>query len=714
MDLFNDNSKVDLLSVDYVISSFIYELEDFSRIEDWAPRNFCTRLMHLVRSGVDSYEKGYHSHYFTRINVLRGIWKNGDHFDTEEKSVLRELDNITEDLDDYGERRLMEIDDLADDFGLHFDELDTFGEDDIQPRLTSETIYKSLNPFQTMENLPSCSSTMVQNSGSKKSKTLSKMLGSNLVKRISSKVSRRHSDAGNKSPLRGKAHPQDQNQSLTDIASGFEESIAQMRREESVPRQRVHGTRQLLETSFNEEKYSKVLDNSDLPNRPIHSKLGSNKAQCGFNNVAFESSHAASVYAALLQSLAELPPSDYFSDKEIVAHLDRSTKILESQEELISSWGKAMNDLPKPKVICPHVFSPRQIQYLSLIIQSVSRCSPNMVKIVKISKIPAWEISGDILRTVLHQMRTDATNSDTLREKQRPKVVKSRSFTTARDQTRDEDAEDATSSKKSTKKFSLLRKPSNVSSCKHLDKQEDGFMRDGSSQDDGPQLALEEPEVAASLRLLEWLWQLRCSEMGRLSSKAQKYLEELYKISLINSHFLEQLMEESTFKALALRSAVAVTKIMADEKFPVHIPLYAASNKGWLWAEMILSLASWNKEKGIDMYASIPLSDPHPITNKTYTVRSINGSSSVDLEGTLRRKASKLIGTSEPDIDAATLAFHSELATPIGWNDFEEPRRSGPFTAVILIFSSMGYFKFWEMIPGNIVQALVRLQKFNV
>jgi len=65
-------------------------------------------------------------------------------------------------------------------------------------------------------------------------------------------------------------------------------------------------------------------------------------------------------------------------------------------------------------------------------------------------------------------------------------------------------------------------------------------------------------------------------------------------------------------------------------------------------------------------------------------------------------------------VEAATLAFHSELATPLGWNDIEDPRRPGPYTVPILILSSLAYFRQWEMVPGNIVQALIKLQKFNV
>jgi hypothetical protein len=393
-----------------------------------------------------------------------------------------------------------------------------------------------------------------------------------------------------------------------------------------------------------------------------------------------------------------------------ITDLDKIKKALESQEELITIWGKACNDFPKPKYICPHIFNPRQIQYLSLIIRTVSKCSPNMIQIIKTSKIPAWEISGDILRTVLHQMRMEVAESESLKEKQRLKkgLITGKQYSESFSQPR---------KKKSTlsMKFSLRKRQSNNFACQH------DFVRDSSQQqsESDAQFALEEPEIAATHRLLEWLWTLRCSEIGRLSTKAYQYIEQLYQSSLINSHFIEQFSDDKLFSTMALKSAMAVTNIMTNLNFPVSLSLCAATAKGWLWAEMILSLASWNNEKGYIMKTTIPkllendfLEKETEMLERVLTTENAAGNLT-----TLKKKHSICNeggGGESSDLDAATLAYHSELATPIGWNDFEDPRRPGPLAVAILIFSSTSYYKKWEMSPGNIVQVLVRLQKFNV
>lgn len=136
---------------------------------------------------------------------------------------------------------------------------------------------------------------------------------------------------------------------------------------------------------------------------------------------------------------------------------------------------------------------------------------------------------------------------------------------------------------------------------------------------------------------------------------------------------------------MALRSAVAVTKIIETGKFPANVPLSTATKKGWLVTYLPRDIGCEGMEE--------------MVSNTTDTTTT---------------KSKKLPLEAEPDLDAVILAFHSELATPIGWNDIEDPRQPEPHTVAILIFSSLGYYKMWEVIPGNLVHALVRLQEFNV
>lgn len=222
-------------------------------------------------------------------------------------------------------------------------------------------------------------------------------------------------------------------------------------------------------------------------------------------------------------------------------------------------------------------------------------------------------------------------------------------------------------------------------------------------------LALEDPETAATHRLLQWLWQLRNSEVGRLSYRAKKYIEALYNSSFVQSHFLEQFTESHLLESMALRSAVAVSRIMANERYPTHVPLMTASKRGWQWAEMVLSFASWNEEKGNVMNADIPL-----INSPGTISREIRMKIMSSRPGSVQLSLKRGHNPTEPDTEALSLAFHSELATPVGMHDFEEPLRPGPYIVPILIFSSMGYFSQWELTSGNIVLALVRLQKFAV
>ncbi|XP_035705220.1 uncharacterized protein LOC118434862 isoform X3 [Folsomia candida] len=699
-----ENSKGNLLNTQYLVSSFLFELEDFCQVEDWAPRNFATRFMHLLKTAVDSFEKGFHAHYFTKINVLRGIWKNADTFEKDEKSVLRELDDVTEsqeNLEDYGEKAFMAMNDLEDDFGFQFDDLATIDDDeDIVHRPTSETIYKNLNPRNSRESSMPCGSTNQQHN-TERPTTISRMFGSNLVKKLHSKLSRRHSNATSPPPPRSKNR-----QSITDIASGFEESVAQMRRPDSLRlRFKFQTESDLTETTFSHDLQKQSSSSSSSPVVvAVHPQCSTTAPYSAsvFHNEGFQN-HVETIYSTLLLNLTQLSPFDSRSDQITISDLDKVKRALESQEELVSIWGKACNEFPKPKCICPHIFNPRQIQYLSLIIQTVSKCSPNMIQIVKTSKIPAWEISGDILRTVLHQMRMEVVESESLKEKQRPKGPNLRDKNNKSDSGGDvikpRKKRSATLSR-----FSLKRRQ-NSSPCHH------DFMRgqEHHSETDA-QFSLEEPEIAATHRLLEWLWNLRCSEIGRLSLTAYHYIEQLYHTSLVNSHFLEQFSDDKVFSTMALKSAMAVTRIMGDLSLPVNFPLYAASLKGWLWAEMILSLASWNNDKGYVMKTTIPLETLHHAAvvdddDKTEILERVLVTENANLT-TLKKKNICSEGESEPDLEAATLAYHSEMATPIGWNDFEDPRRPGPLAVAILIFSSTMYYKKWEMSPGNIVQSM--------
>ncbi|ODM93337.1 hypothetical protein Ocin01_13345, partial [Orchesella cincta] len=680
-----DKSK--LLPVDYFISSFLYELEDFPNIEDWAPRNFPTRFLHLLRTAIDCFDKGFHGHYFTKINVLRGLWRNSlDYCDREEKSALRELDDIRESpdtLEDYKDVRFLETDDLEDEFGLRFDDLDIDDGDESRypPRLTSELVYRSsINPFDSLR------SEGVEGAGKSSlrsgTKSLSKLLGSTFLKKLGGGGSKANSEAGTV-------------RSIQEVASEFEKSIAQQRNRPSL----------LPFPMISEGESHEMHSRQNLYSAADAGPGPSSRSQQQYDNDAFEENVSSgnqveSIYSNILQSIKELPPSDSEMDPDVQEYMIKMKRILQSQEELIISWGKVISEFPKPKFICPHAFTTRQIQYLSRVIAVVSRCSPSTIKIIRSSKIPSWEISGDILRIVLHQMRSESNQGgDHLGRKGAPSPPKKSTSFSGRNLI----------PKRPTLLFKSFKRDASTDPCK-LNEHDQRYSGDHVlSPEEEMQLALEEPETAATNRLLQWLWQLRTSEIGRLSLKANKYLEELYNVSMRNSHFLEQQAEEKAFETLALRSAVAVTKIMETGKFPAHIPLSTAAKKGWLWAEMVLSLASWNHDKGLRIKARIPLVQDDGSSGPKYLSKDINGTA-IDMYDTTKKKNPL---EPEPDLDAVTLAFHSELSTPIGWNDIEDPRQPGPFTIAVLIFSSLTYYKRWEVIPGNIVHALVRLQKFN-
>lgn len=729
-----EDFKSKLLPVDYFVSSFLYELEEFSGVEDWAPRNFATRLMHLLRSAIDSYDKGFHSHYFTKINVLRGLWRknsrdapSGDYIDgycdREEKIMLKELDGIRESPDNVEDYRdinmphFLETNDLEDEFGLRFDDLDIHdGDRKSPPKLTSDLVYPSVNPFLD-ETTPSRAPTV--------SKGTTKSLSNFLKKFGGSKPS---SEAGSiRNKLRGGKSPPSTVRSMADVACEFEKSIALQRARPSLFPFPISDADNHHEHGMNSKQ--NLFSGEDV--RP-----GTSRQQ--YDNDAFEESSIVgeygpqmdSIYYSILQCMRELPPTDVATeDPEVHQYMEKMKKAMQSQEELVVSWGKVMSEIPKPKMICPHAFTTRQIQYLARVIHVVSRCSPSTIKIVRSTKLPSWEISGDILRIVLHQMRSEsaanANNNNHVinyqhvgkenKESRSPPPRKSSSFLVSR-------TKSLISSRPGMWKSFKRDARSNNDPCKfheHDQRYNNSFGENNRQLDpeEEMQLAMEDPETAATNRLLQWLWQLRTSEIGRLSVRANKYLEELYQVSMINSHFLEQHTEAKCLKTLALRSAVAVTKIIETGKFPANVPLSTAMKKGWLWAEMVLSLASWNYDKGFRMKAYVPVdSEDGGITYLSKDINanatSVVGINEVGVAAT--GKSKKIPLEAEPDLDAVTLAFHSELATPIGWNDIEDPRQPGPYTVAILIFSSLEYYKLWEVVPGNLVHALVRLQKFNV
>ncbi|CAG7731360.1 unnamed protein product [Allacma fusca] len=716
------------LSTDFLLSAFLYEMEKYSSIEDWAPCNFYKRFIHLLQTSVDAYEKGFHPQYFTKINVLRGVWRDAvDPFEREESSILKELDDIEEfpeDAADSVEKSRDYLDQEEDDdyYGLHFDQLDTTEESDAFSHytptpLTSETVYKSVNPFQSVEDLSAHmrSKDRLNQNLPKKSKTLSKMFGSNLLRRFTS-LGRSSSDAqGIKA---GRAR------SMADITTGFAEHIAQNRREQTFGLQlRSNTPLSTTETAFGsafDEEYctTSTIKSSRKGTRGRSYSVpsaenGSSTANSisrrktitidNDDGIEMNNVHKAeTIYSNILQILVDIPPSDHFSDSDVLRDLDRLKKILESQNELINEWCSTMSELPVPKTVCPHTFSPRQVLYISQIIKKTSRCSASAIKLAhtldvagQSLKIPAWEISGDLLRTVLHQMRSEPALHESFKEKIH-KPIKRLSLKGLK-MSLNSDVDSASPSS-TLKKLSFKRRHSDACTGHLSPNGEETVDLAGETQ-----FALEEPEIAATNRLLQWLWQLKTSNIGRLSFKAKKYLEYLHRASFSNSHFIEQFSEEKVFQSMAIRSAVAVSRIMRDDKLPAYVPLLAATKKGWLWAEMILSLASWNNEKGFPIEADIPNLD-----GKTGVILRDVSMSSTSISNTL-----KSMKGSEPDADAVTLAFHSELATPLGWNDFEDPRKPGPFTVPILIFSSLGYFKQWEMIPGNVVQVMVRLQRFS-
>lgn len=729
LDSFVSNEKdykSKLLTMDYFVSSFLYELEEFSGVEDWAPRNFSTRLMHLLRSGIDAYDKGFHGHYFTKINVLRGLWRRGsdevtppgefiDSDKEDSKSALKNLDDIREspdNVEDYRDLNMphfMETDDLEDEFGLKFDELDIHDDRRSPPKLTSDLVYSSVNPFAE-ETTPSRAPTA--------SKGTTKSL-SNFLKKLGG--SRPSSEAGTVRGHKVDGSPPNTVRSMADVACEFEKSIALQRTRPS-----------LFPFPISDEDPQGISSKLNL----YSPEPGPSSSHQQYDNQAFEDGNHTgngfggqleSIYYVILQSMRELPPSDVaVEDPEMHQHMEKMKKSMQSQEELVLSWGKAMSEIPKPKFICPHAFTSRQIQYLAKVIYVVSRCSPSTIKIVRSTKLPSWEISGDILRIVLHQMRSECVanaknnhvinSPNHINDKQKePARRKSTSFLVNR-------TKSIIASRpgmfKSFKRDSLS---TTNDPCKLYD-HDSRFSPNGDPNgqldpEEEMQLALEDPETAATNRLLQWLWQLRTSEIGRLSIRANRYLEELYDTSMVNSHFLEQHTEEKCFESLALRSAVAVTKIIETGKFPANIPLLTANKKGWMWAEMVLSLASWNHDKGFRMKAYVPV-DNEEGSGLEYISKDIDGAACavVDVKACVAPggKAKNLPLEAEPDLEAVTLAFHSELATPIGWNDIEDPRQPGPYTVSILIFSSLGYYKLWEVIPGNLVHALVRLQKFNV
>lgn len=490
-------------SINFVFSIFLYEMENFSQVSDWAPHNFYTRFINLLKCAVTSKELQNHVHYFTKVNIFSHNQRSSSIATTNDSSEDEELKG-------YSENYFLDNDS---EFQKKFELSDR------KENKQNET----LGPFSSMKG------------------TLSKLLGN--------KIKRRHTVAI--------AKPE---KSFQDIACDFEQSIARMRRGDNV-------------ANLSEDFYSKNPNpgpSSILMLEPI---------------VANQYKHIDSVYSSILDILY-CPPQNFHSlmDHMSDPYIQQCRASLNSQEELVTTWTTVLGETGiHPDIICPHAFSRRQLEYLSLVVDTLSRCAFTTFPRTFGCKTPAWETSGDLLRTVLHQLRSNAVTA--------PKPKK---------EGKTERRSLSLRARALSQSFSgrLSGSRNLIEWCKRN-------HRDANIADNLELGCFEESEMGAANRLLSWLWELRASEMGRLSSQAKIYIEQLYSVSFCNAHFLEEYREQRVLRKLAIRSATSVTAILRDKEYPSHIPLLAACQKGWLWADMVLSFVAWNRDKGFCMQAKI-------------------------------------------------------------------------------------------------------------